>query len=174
MLPEPSGVPLVQAVQPGRRGVAMVRRRSTVRFRKGAPGGLHIWPVSMFTFGTDTRLRARMILGLPARGAESPGPAGWRERWPTPGTPSRNAVGPARLTCGQARDHRLFPQVTAKCEDLSRSRRFSKHRTGYVTMPGVALAVKSDRCRPRQSAAYAWAWPVSRRRRGPRPLLVAV
>src|SRR6266851_436039 len=96
VLPERSAVPSVQAVRSGRLSMAMVRRRSTVRFRKGAPGGLHIWPVSMFTFGTDTRLRARMILGLPARGAESPGPAGWRERWPTPGTPSRNAVGPAR------------------------------------------------------------------------------
>jgi hypothetical protein len=31
----------------------MVRRRSTVRFRKGAPGGLHTSPGSMFTFGSD-------------------------------------------------------------------------------------------------------------------------
>src|SRR6266851_7495625 len=37
VLPEHSGVPLVPVVQPGRGGVAMVRRRSTVRFRKGAP-----------------------------------------------------------------------------------------------------------------------------------------
>ncbi len=36
VLPEHSGVPLVQLVRPGRCGVAMVRRRSTVRFRKGA------------------------------------------------------------------------------------------------------------------------------------------
>ncbi len=26
----------------------------------------------------------------------------------------------ARLTCGQARHQRLFPQITAKCEDLTR------------------------------------------------------
>ena len=37
VLPGHSGVLLVQVVQPGRGGVAMVRRRSTVRFRKGAP-----------------------------------------------------------------------------------------------------------------------------------------
>src|SRR6266498_5949313 len=32
---------------------SMVRRRSTVRFRKGAPRGLHVSPGSMFTFGSD-------------------------------------------------------------------------------------------------------------------------
>src|SRR6266487_121279 len=31
----------------------MVRRRSTVRFRKGAPRGIHTSPGSMFTFGSD-------------------------------------------------------------------------------------------------------------------------
>jgi hypothetical protein len=37
-----------------------------------------------------------------------------------PGRPAHNTVGTARLTCGQPRDHRLFPQVTAKREDLTR------------------------------------------------------
>src|SRR5690348_13596024 len=32
----------------------MVRRRSTVRFRNGAPGGFHISSVSIFTFGSDS------------------------------------------------------------------------------------------------------------------------
>ena len=31
----------------------------------------------------------------------------------------QNPVGGPRLTCGQPRNHRLFPQVTAKREDLS-------------------------------------------------------
>src|ERR1700735_3526611 len=31
----------------------MVRRRSTVRFRKGAPGGLHTSPGFIVTFGSD-------------------------------------------------------------------------------------------------------------------------
>src|SRR5258707_14219525 len=32
----------------------MARRRSTVRFRKGAPRGIHTSPASMFTFGSDS------------------------------------------------------------------------------------------------------------------------
>src|SRR5260221_13665795 len=40
----------------------MVRRRSTVRFRKGAPGGFHTSPVSRFTYGSD-------IVGLVAAAA---------------------------------------------------------------------------------------------------------
>jgi hypothetical protein len=39
---------------------------------------------------------------------------------PTPARPAHNAVGLARLTRGQPRDHRLFEQVTAKCEDLAK------------------------------------------------------
>jgi hypothetical protein len=31
----------------------MVRRRSTVRFRKGAPRGLHVCVGTIFTFGSD-------------------------------------------------------------------------------------------------------------------------
>src|SRR5262249_60531680 len=31
----------------------MVRRRSTVRFRKGAPGGLHVSVGPIFTYGSD-------------------------------------------------------------------------------------------------------------------------
>src|SRR5258707_15785114 len=71
VLPEHSGVPLVQAVQPGRGGVAMVRRRSTVRFRKGAPGGFHTSPVSRFTYGSD-------IVGLVAAGRRR---GGWWSGW---------------------------------------------------------------------------------------------
>src|SRR5260370_353018 len=45
----------------------MVRRRSTVRFRKGAPGGLHTSSASMFTFGSDILLCGSTISaqGLP-------------------------------------------------------------------------------------------------------------
>src|SRR4029077_10847400 len=41
--------------------VCMVRRRSTVRFRNGAPGGLHVLVRPIFTFGSD-------ILARPWRG----------------------------------------------------------------------------------------------------------
>jgi hypothetical protein len=43
------------------------------------------------------------------------------------GNPPRNTVDTPRLTRGQPRDHRLFPQVTAKCEDLTRSEAMTDH-----------------------------------------------
>src|SRR5260370_33752185 len=70
VLPEHSGVPLVQVVQPGRGGVAMVRRRSTVRFRKGAPGReeySNIYPMTTGapwgSFGGSSRLTSGRELG---------------------------------------------------------------------------------------------------------------
>src|SRR5260221_11095413 len=48
----------------------MVRRRSTVRFRKGAPGGIHTSPASMFTFGSDS------LAAPPGAGADGCLPGG--------------------------------------------------------------------------------------------------
>src|SRR6266481_2628573 len=48
----------------------MVRRRSTVRFRKGARRGVHTSPWFMVTFGSDS-LAAAVVFGVfgPCRGA---------------------------------------------------------------------------------------------------------
>jgi hypothetical protein len=43
--------------------VSMVRRRSTVRFRKGAPKGLHVSVRTMFTFGSDIFVRGLRVAG---------------------------------------------------------------------------------------------------------------
>ena len=59
--------------------MAMVRRRSTVRFRKGAPEGLHVSPGSIFTFGSDAS-RGRpfwAVFAVAAWVACRPGMAGW-------------------------------------------------------------------------------------------------
>ena len=37
-----------------------------------------------------------------------------------PGKPAHNTVAAPRLTCGQPSDQRPSPQVTAKCEDLTK------------------------------------------------------
>jgi hypothetical protein len=63
-----------------------------------------------------------------------------------PGRPAHNTVGTARLTCGQPRDHRLFPQVTAKREDLTRL------LLGSLPDVVTSVAVACSRHRPRSAS----------------------
>src|SRR5260221_8314611 len=67
---------------------------------------------------------------------------------PAPGRSPHNTVAAARLTCGQPRDQPPFPQVTAKCEDLTEQVRRSAaiYRRYCRSLGSALLAVVRHRC----------------------------
>jgi len=90
----------------------------------------------------DRRLR-ELLARLEALGAEAfeADPRWQHKPRPAPGKTRQTSiytVGPARLTCGHPRDHRLYPQVTAKREYLSQFVEFFRTPYPLTTWSGSA------------------------------------